>query len=298
MTRPTQLAVVIALLSVVAIALVQPGLAASVHKVKQRDDVFLLPPPKELRAVTIGYRAAATDLLWAKLILEHGLHWQERRAFPDVTRYVDGIIALEPDFPTLYRFVDTLLVYNPTGGTEDDARKARKYLEAGTRARPYDPDVWLQYGQFIAFLAGSFLKDPAEIERWRIDGAHALARAVELGADVQRSLAVGAILDKANDREATIAFLDKAFALTDDPEMQQQYLLRLRKLRAESQAEGAAARTAVVEREWRTKYRFLSRGEALLIGPSRGAAACAGPASYERRGCARDWTQAISDSKK
>lgn len=294
MSRSILVAALVSVASIAAIAFTQPGLAASVHKVKQRDDVFLLPPPKQLQAATIGYKSAATDLLWAKLILEHGLHWQERRPFPDVTRYVDGIIALEPDFPTLYRFVDTLLVYNPSGGTEADARAARKYLEIGIQARPYDPDVWLQYGQFTAFLAGSFLKDPAEIDRWRVTGAHAIARAVELGADAQRSLAVGAILDKAGEREATIAFLDRAYAMTDDPEMQQQYLLRLRKLRATSQAEESVS---VVEREWRTKYRFLSRGEAMMIGPTRAPAFCAGPASYERRGCARDWTQAIQQSK-
>ena len=120
----------LALVCVVGIAFVQPGLAASIHKVRQRDDVFLLPPPNQLRAMTLGYRAAATDLVWAKLILEYGLHWQEKRPFPDVTRYIDGIIALEPDFPTLYEFLDTIVVYSPPpGGTEADARIARTYLE-------------------------------------------------------------------------------------------------------------------------------------------------------------------------
>lgn len=293
-SRSTLIALLVSLASIAAIAFTQPGLATSVHKVKQRDDVFLLPSPNALRAATLGYKSAATDLLWAKLILEHGLHWQERRPFPDVTRYVDGIIALEPEFPTLYRFVDTMLVYNPTGGTEDDARTARKYLEIGVKSRPYDPEVWMQYGQFTAFLAASFLKDPAEIDRWRVTGAHAIARAVELGASAERSLAVGAILDKAGERNATIAFLDRAYAMTEDPTMRQQYLLRLTKLRATSQSEESVS---VFEREWRTRYGFMSRGETLLIGPHRSPAACAGPASYERRGCARDWTQAIRDAK-
>lgn len=293
-SRSTLIALLVSLVAIAAIAVTQPGLAASVHKVKQRDDVFLLPSPNALRAATLGYKAAATDLLWAKLVLEHGLHWQERRPFPDVTRYVDGIIALEPDFPTLYRFVDTMLVYNPTGGTEDDARTARKYLEIGTEARPNDPEVWMQYGQFTAFLAASFLKDPAEIDRWRVTGAHAIARAVLLGANVQRSLAVGAILDKAGERDANIAFLNHAYAITEDPEMRQQYLLRLGKLHATAQSEES---TTVFEREWRTRYPFMSRGETLLIGPRRPPATCAGPASYDRRGCPRDWTHAIRDSK-
>src|SRR5437660_1703747 len=80
------------------------------HDTKAREDVYLFPPPNQLRAVTLGYRAAATDLIWAKLLVEYGMHWQEKRDFPDLDRYVDAILALEPDFQPLYLTVDTLLV--------------------------------------------------------------------------------------------------------------------------------------------------------------------------------------------
>lgn len=285
-------ALAVILVGIVGIASVQPGLAQSTHKLRQRDDVFLLPPPNELRAMSLGYRAAAADLLWAKLILEYGLHWQERRPFPDATRYVDGLIALEPGFPALYKFVDTLLVYPPPpGGTAEDARTARRYLEFGTKERPYDADVWLRYGQFVAFLAPSFLTDEAEIDRWRIEGARAITRAVELGSDAQRSLAATSILDRAGERSANIARLERSYAMTDDPEIRAQILRRLAKLNATAEAEKA---TGVVDREWRIHYGFLSRGLTLLLGPRRSPTACAGPASHEQRGCAKDWTTAIA----
>jgi hypothetical protein len=288
-------ALVLAALSAVGIAVVQPTLAANAHKVRQRDDVFLLPPPSQLRAMTLGYRAAATDLVWSKLILEYGLHWQERRPFPDVTRYLDGILALEPDFPPLYDFVDTILVYPPPpGGTAEDARTARRYLERGTVERPYDASVWLHYGQFVAFLAPSFLDDGAEIERWRVDGAMAIARAVELGTDAQRSLAATSILSKSGERKATIDHLQRTYAMTDDPDMREQILLRLRSLQGDAEAERSVS---FVDREWKTSYAFLTRGTALLLGPARAPAACAGPTSYERRGCAGSWPQAIEQTK-
>lgn len=287
--------VLIALASVVGIALVQPGLAAQTHKVRQRDDAFLLPPPNQLRAMTLGYRAAAADLVWAKLILEYGLHWHEKRPFPDVTRYIDGIIALEPDYALLYEFVDTILVYPPPpGGTEEDARAARRYLEEGTRARPYDPAVWLRYGQFIAFLAPSFLKDEPEIERWRVEGAKAIIHAVELGADAQRSLAATSILDRAGEHSATIAHLERSYAMADDPDMREQLLLRLAKLKGSMEAEQAIG---VVDREWRSRYQFLPRGVVLLVGPRRSPTACAGPVSHDLRGCAQDWDAAIAAAK-
>lgn len=285
----------LAIAAALGIAVVQPRLASNAHKLRQNDDVFLLPPPRELRAMTLGYHAATTDLLWAKLILEYGLHWQERRPFPGAPRYMDGILAIEPDFPTLYDFLDTILVYPaPPGGTEQDARTAREYLERGTRERPYDAKVWLHYGQFIAFTAPSFLTDKAEIERWRLDGAKALAHAVELGVDAQRSLAASTILGKAGEREASINHLQRAYALTEDPEMREQFLLKLRAMKAEADAEVAIT---LVDREWRTHYGFLPRNATLLFGPKRSPSACAGPGSYEARGCARNWQEAVERAR-
>ncbi|MBX3193229.1 MAG: hypothetical protein KF819_39965 [Labilithrix sp.] len=292
--RAAAAALAIAVVSVAGIGFVQPKLAKDVHKVRLTDDGYYLPPPEQVRAMTLGHRAAAADLLWAKLILEYGLHWQEKRPFPDATRYVDAILAVEPDFPTLYRFIDTILVYTPGGGTADDARAARRYLERGTRERPYDHEVWLQYGQFIAFLAPSFLTDKDEIEQWRVEGATAIARAVELGSDANRSLAATTILGKSGERKATIEHLQRMYAITEDPELRMQYRLRLQQLQASADAEAAMS---VVEREWRTRYPFLTRGQALLLGPRRSATACAGAASYERRGCASDWARAIEEQK-
>src|SRR5262249_487960 len=139
------------------IALVQPGLAATVNATK-RDDINPLPPPTQLRAMAFGYRSAAADLLWAKMIVEHGLRWEEKRRFPGVPQYIGGIIAADPDHPILYQFVDSLLLYQPLGGGEEEARLARRYLEQATASHPYDAEVWFHYGQFMAFLAPSFLK--------------------------------------------------------------------------------------------------------------------------------------------
>ena len=294
-SRGVLAALLLMVLGSLGISFVQPSLAASVHAVKQRDDVFLLPPPAQLRGATLGYRAAAADLLWAKLILEYGLHWQEKRPFPDSVRYIDGVLAVEPTFPPLYEFVDTILTYPPPpGGTDEDAHTAHAYLERGTRERPYDATVWLRFGQFTAFIAPSFLKDKQEIERWRVEGAKAIARAVELGSDSNRALAATTILDKAGERDAAIAQIQRAYAVTDDPTVREEMLLRLGKLKATADAEQAIT---VVDRQWHAYYPFLSRGQALLLGPRAPTARCAGPGSYARRGCERDWTASVEAAK-
>ena len=278
------------------IARFQPRLARAVHEVKQRDDVSLLPPPAELRAMTMGYRAAAADVLWAKLLVEYGTHWQEKREWSDAPRYFDAILALEPDHPLVYRFADTLMIYRPMHGTEDDAHGARTYLERGTRERPYDHDVWMHYGQFLAFAAPSFLNDKKEIERWRKEGAEAMARAVELGAEADRSVTVATILGKSGERQAGIRQLRRAYMLTDDPAVREMIANKLQILEASAEKAAMEKDTRFIESTWRKSYPFLPRDVYMLVGPFKDPAACAGrdsAVSRERRFCPRDWEDAL-----
>lgn len=277
----------IALGCALIVGVTQPNYQKQLKTVRYRTDVLELPPPAHLKRLALGYRSALVDLLWAKILVEQGLHWQDHRRFDALPSYVDGIIALEPTYTPIYEFVDTLLLFQYVPGTADDARLARRYLEKGTQARPYDPNIWLHYGQYIAFLAPSYLKDKAEIERWRVDGAMAIARAVDRGADADRSLAATTILDKAGERKAAIQQLQRSWAVTDDPETRRQIRLKLERMNATVEADESIAR---VEQLWRERYPFLTRGEVLLVGPYIDAATCAGAgASHNVPVCSHDW---------
>ena len=207
-------------------------------------------------------------------------------------RYFDGILALDEDHPLAYEFLDTILVVAKTGSaaTPDDVRTARAYFERGTRERPADSRLWLTYGQFLAFLAPSFLTDPDEKDRYKHDGALAIMHAVDLGADADRSLAASSILGKTGESKAVISQLQRAYALTDNPDTRQQISLKLQRLQASTDTEDAVAK---VEYDWRTNYSFVSRNAALLMGPTRDTASCAGPASSREPRCAGDWSTAV-----
>lgn len=290
MSRAGELLAVAALVGCsLAIGVVQPRLDLHGRKIRLEDETSSLPPPREVKAMALGYNAAAADMLWASLLVQHGIHSNEHRGFDGVERYIEGILAVDPLHPQVYQFVDTLLVSAKPGHVPvpDDARAVRAILERGTRERPYDPDVWLHYGQFLAFLAPSVLTDHDEKEAWRRDGAFAIARAVELGADADRSLAASTILSNAGEKKAAIEQLQRAFAITDNAETRRQIILKLHRLQATTDAEDAVSK---VEYDWRTHFPFLSRGAALLVGPSRSPAACAGAASFDSPACASDWS--------
>ena len=294
--KETAVSVLFAVAGIAGVASMQPALAARVHDVKERDDVYALPPPAELELVTLGYKAAAVDQLWAKLLVEYGIHWVEHRSFTSLDNYLDAIQSLEPDYAPLYHFGVTLLIYRPLQGEKKDPRKARALTEYGTRVRPNDWHVWLVYGQYIAYLGPSWLPDGPERNQWRHDGAVAIAKAVELGADPDRSIDAAVALSKYGQRDAAIRELQRGYALTDDPDKRAEIAARLEQLEAASERDAVQRDLDTLEKEWRSTYPFVARGEYLILGPKVDPIACAGPENGRKSECAHDWTTRLTPS--
>jgi hypothetical protein len=287
----------IAVVAAAGVGFVQPRIAATMHAVKEREDVYVLPPPGELRVMSLGYRNAGADLLWAKLLVQYGTHWAEKREFPDLPRYLDAILALEPDYAPLYKFADTLIVYRPPRGTEADVRIARRFLERGIRERPFDHDVWHHYGQFLAFLAPSFLTSKEETDRWRKEGAEALFHAVDLGADPDAAISAATLLNRFGEHKATIENLRRAYALTDDPNTRTELSQKLERLEATAEREMAERDMKFIESRWRKDYPFISRGEYLMIAPFTDPLRCTGPKSGFSLECGRAWEPRLPSAK-
>jgi len=264
------------------IAYVQPGLAATSKKVRLRDDVVLIPSPKEVKAIALGYDAAMVDLTWTRLLLEYGRHWSDRKYFRDAGRFIDVIIEIEPTFAAIYMYSDTFLTYQPTPdkhstGTQADAIAARGYLERGLKMRPYDHELWLHYGQYLAFRGNAFFDlNAPEWDSWRKDGALAIMRAAELGASIDKTMAAASILGKSGEQAATVRYLERAYALTDDEETKERIANQLSfykksvledaQVRAQKRLDSARGRS----------YPFLNRHAFLLVGPMPDTFGCAG----------------------
>jgi len=297
MSRAAAAGIVVLLAGAGCIAATQPRLAAIAHSAKEREDVYALPPPAPLRVATLGWDAAAVDLLWAKLLVEYGTHWSEHRDFTHVPRYIDAILELEPTYWPVYRYADTMLAYRPLQATEDDARRARAYLERGTRERPNDSRVWLEYGQFLAFIGPSFLRDDAERDAWRKEGALALGHTVDLGGGAEASLSAATILTRSGAHDQAIGYLRRAYVFTQHPAMAEVHEAigrRLATLEASAWDEAADAAKRVIDKRWKREMPFVVREEYLLLGPVVDPFRCEGPESEGDPACSRDWTAVLS----
>ena len=73
------LAIVIA--RALAIAAVRGRLFQAEQQVKETSDVYVLPPPEQVVSLSLGYRAAVADVLWAHVLVSQGLHTAAKRRF-------------------------------------------------------------------------------------------------------------------------------------------------------------------------------------------------------------------------
>ncbi len=290
--KPTVVAIVLMACGAAGVAAIQPRLARTVHEAKESYDLVVFPPPAQLHAAVLGWDAAFVDMLWAKLLVEYGTHFSEHRDFIEIPRYVDAILELDPTFESMYKYVDTMLAYRPMQGTESDVRLARTYLERGTRELPQDSRMWLRYGQFIAFIAPSFLKDAHEIQVWRTEGAEALEHAVELGAEPDQALVATSMLSRAGATREAIAYLEKAYAFSEHPamrEIHEEIGKRLAALSATSRRDAADATERAIEARWARELPGVSRDQYLLLGPVADTARCAGTSGADDALCVRSW---------
>jgi tetratricopeptide (TPR) repeat protein len=281
-------------LAIVLVAFARPPLNETFHEVKVGTDVYPLPSPEQTVVLSLGYRAAAADALYAHVLVSYGLHFQEKRRFEFVGNYLDTINALDPKFRAPYRFADTLLTLGPVKPRQRDYDKAREILERGMQEFPYDGELWNGAGQFMAYLAPAAFEDPEKKKEWKLAGARRLARACELIGSNENlpfhCVTAAGILSRAGEREATIQFLQRVIAVSDNEEIRQLALGYLGKVMGSVEKEEVEWRVNRFTHEWSRDMSFAKLETELIIGPPKDVAACAGGAKPRSTDCASSWT--------
>jgi tetratricopeptide (TPR) repeat protein len=269
-------------------AALQPRFAA----VRDKTDVYGLPSPDQVVVASLGYRSALADLLFAHVLVWHGIHFQEKRRLEFAADYLDTVAALDPTFRETYYYGDTLIAMQPVKPRHEDYVRARRLLEKGLRERPGDTELWLSTGQFVAYVAAPWLEDPKEQADWKLAGARILARACELVGSNENipynCIAAAGLFSRAGEREANIQFLERVLAVSDDEEIRARALGYLGQALGERSQEALKERSERLRNAWKADLPFVSLTTELLLGPPTDPAACAG-LTRNRPGCATTW---------
>jgi hypothetical protein len=258
--------------------------------------MYALPAPKHVIALSLGYRAALADLIWANLLVSYGLHFQEKRSIEFVGNYLDTINALDPKFEPPYRFADTLLTLQPKPPPPENFEKAREILLRGMRELPTSAELHSTAGQFLAYIGPVRLTDETQKAQWRLEGAQAMAHACELSDATSNipyhCIVAAGILNKAGKRDAQIQMLTRVLTVNDDPNIQAMARAQLAQLKGEAVSDVAPRRNEYFTRAWKKDLSFLSKDAMLVLGPKADPAACSGLASVHQPDCVvtwRDW---------
>lgn len=296
MANPAELARPALLIGIAALIVgsVRATVADAHASATEKSDINLLPPPQQVVTMSLGYRAALADLLWAQVLVGQGLRAQERRRYDTVADLIDTINELDPEFRDPYLWSDALINLQVVSTKREDIERTRVIVERGTRNRPLDPDIWRTAGQFIAFTGpGTLINDPQEREAWRRDGAKMLARAAELGGDQGyagwSAVASASILSRQGERDAAIRLIQRTLAVTEDEELRDRLQRQLAGLLGEQKVEAYKRRQLQLIEISRRDLPFVGKTTLHVLGPPFDTAYCAGGKSAEEQRCAQTW---------
>lgn len=260
---------------------------------KAKHDTYALPKPEHVVAMSLGYRSALADLLFAHTLVYSGIHLVEKRRFETAADYLRTITLLDPKFASPYRFADTILTVQVTKPTLDDYLAARAILERGMDELKYDTQLWVSAGQFFAYLAPPHLEPlagAAVAKEWREQGARRLMRSCELvgrGDNVPRHCVSAArLLSQSGELEALEQFVKRVIAVNDDPEVRAEALAMLSRASDKQRQEKLKARLSRYDHLRRRGLAFLEKDRFLLLDPGYDALACLGEQRQTQADCA------------
>ncbi len=188
---------------------------------ERESEVYAMPQQDQLLVFSLGYRAALADLLFGRTMVAAGVHFAEKRVFHHLDAYLRGILALEPDFYDVYYYADSMLTLSTVVMPKENYRIARDILEQGMERFPNDAELWMNSGQFIAYLAPTReLPANENVNEWRAAGAKMIQHACDVWpADVpypSSCVQSTRLLTENGEEEAAIRALERMLLIADD----------------------------------------------------------------------------------
>lgn len=220
------------------------------------EDVYYLPPPEWLQVMSLGHRRALADLIWLRALIYFGDEFANKGAVKHVFNYGESMLALDPDFRRVYRWIGMAGVYTPTGSPREFIEHSIDVLRRGVERFPDDGDLAWDAGATIIYeLLPNLPKDDPDIDELKAEGNEHMMAAARLGAGPEWLVITNATsLRKLGKRDRELHHLEEMYAVVRDPKVKAQIEIRLGQLRDRAYSE--AFRSANEEFELRRMEEF------------------------------------------
>jgi len=230
------------------------------------EDIYYLPSSDSLIVGSLGYREALADLLWMKALVYYGEELIHRGEVKNLFRYADAVLALDPDFKRMYRWVASGALYRTGNITVDDARTAIRYLEVAARRFPDDGELAWDLGANYAFELAPMLDGDAREAAKRKGLEHMEAAALRKAGPPWLALQTAGQLQALGRQEQAIRHLEDAYAIASDPEIKERIEQQLSELRSQSYAEALRRTAQELETARQRDFPYLDSTLYLLVG--------------------------------
>jgi hypothetical protein len=230
------------------------------------EDLYYLPPSDGLIVGSLGYREALADLLWMKVLIYYGEELIHRGELKNLFRYGDAVLALDPDFKRMYRWLASSALYRTGNVTVDDAHAAIRYLEVAARRFPDDGELAWDLGANYAFELAPMLEGEERAAAKRKGLEHMEAASQRNAGPPWLALQTASELSALGRQEQAIRHLEDAYAVSNDPEIKQRIEARLSSLRSEAYTEALRRTAQELEAARKRDFPYLDTTLYMLVG--------------------------------
>ena len=175
------LVAVLTILCAFAAHVLRAEAAEHYHENQSYEDIYYLPSPTALKFLSVGYRRALADLIWMRAQVYVGDELYERGGADHIFSYTEAMLALDPDFLRVYRWIGVTGVYRSRDSSIEEVQHAIAIMERGIERFPDDPKMLWDLGATIAFDLVPRMEPSEERREYERRGAILLQEAARRG---------------------------------------------------------------------------------------------------------------------
>ncbi|WP_428263007.1 hypothetical protein [Haliangium sp.] len=227
-----------------------------------------LPPIQAAPILAMGQRQLWADVLWARMLVYYGSNLRDTEVYQYryLTRYIDTIMALDPQYERVYEWAAYAVLYQGTVPTQEEYRLSAVYLERAMAKFPHRYEyAWLAGLRYYFDIKSD---DPDEQARLREHGADLIEQAMHKP-DAPGNLATLAygLRSKLGQRERALNDLREVILTTDDPKAQADLIRRYRQLAGQEFPEEMTRAKEAFEARWSAEMSFAPPDLYVILGP-------------------------------
>ena len=198
-------------------------------------EVPYAPSPAAAPFASLGYREAAADVLFIRLV---GYFANRQANAQAMAPLVEAVVALDPQYHRIYEF-GAMAMTLASGATQDSFLRAIAVLERGIAEFPNDWKLPNLAGQMYTQDLQS--SDPAQQRAWNEKGLLLVESALRKpGASPEAATWAATMRTKLGQHERAVRELREMILLTPDAQARERMIAKLNTLENSDQAEVAA----------------------------------------------------------